>query len=172
MAVLPGDFPPRSVLRRADIVCLRPWSHPFQEFGHNHRLLICNNCHWLLCGQAKEPKCTWYNFFGIKTHDVSGEVKCFTKMHYPATTTLAYSEILSPNFVEYLVRIKVALILRPNFAVFCDTGQASIQWFIHSVSKHWVRFASLVLRWNGIMTAVSFLAQHVLCPNTGSNTLF
>ena len=45
VAVLPGDFPPQSALRRADIVCLGPCSHPFQEFGHNHRRLICNICH-------------------------------------------------------------------------------------------------------------------------------
>lgn len=45
MAGLPGDFPPQSILRRADIACLGPWSHPFQEFGHDHGLLICNNCH-------------------------------------------------------------------------------------------------------------------------------
>lgn len=45
VAVLPGDFPPQSSLRRADIVCLGPWSHHFQEFGHNCRLVICNICH-------------------------------------------------------------------------------------------------------------------------------
>lgn len=57
-------------------------------------------------------------------------------MHYPAITTLAYSEILSPRFEEYLVMSKVALILQPNIVLFCETGPASIQGFIQSVSKH------------------------------------
>lgn len=43
-----------------------PWSHSFQEFGQNHRLLIINNCH---CSAVRHPRPSAHGttFFGINT---------------------------------------------------------------------------------------------------------
>ena len=89
------------------------WSHPFPEFGHNHRHLICNICPCSVVMQHSPNShgTFFFFFFAIKACDVLEKVQCFPKIHCPVTAALATSENLSPGFVECLVMIKVALIL-------------------------------------------------------------
>ena len=107
------------------------WSHPFPEFGHNHRHLICNICPCsVVVQQSPNSHGTFFFFFfAIKACDVLEKVQCFPKIHCPVTAALATSESLSPGFVECWVMIKVALIPWPNFAFFRSNKHSVIHTF-------------------------------------------